>query len=237
MKNPVIEFLRRSLPANKFDAIRVNRAPVYDTIYFPAAGGQGPFKWFAVPEGGSDTNAPTGQNKAREDTNVLTAGQLGNTAFIMTHIRLQAFWSPKGRQVAAISGDADLIFGEMKDSMPVLLNILRSGVFKFKVDGKTLFNIHQPFLNAPPGFGPRVDRWAVTDDSSNTYADWIAQNPEAKPWPVEKLQMIQPGQKVEASIEFPEANPGALTNLHAGANTPRLQMLCALDGFKIEESN
>lgn len=230
MKNEVLEFLTASLPPQVLERIHVAHSPRYDTVAVPSAGTSGPLRFFAVPLGGNDPNGQTNNSKTLEWTNIKSQRELGDVAFLLTSIRMLLFWQPKKRQVSGISTDADGLFDKYKNLTNVFVRYCRSGVLEIKIDEKDSFQINQPFLRCPPGFGPVVTGWAT----ATTQGSFAQQPPAKKPMTLRPFKLIKPNTKVEAELTYPNAASPALTNLYDGSSlTPRLAMRLILDGYEI----
>lgn len=230
MKSPIIAFLDATLPAAVLDRISVCHSPRYDTIAYPAAGTAGPLRFFSVPLGGTDTNGVSGNVKSLEWTNLKTQRSLGDVAFLLTQIRTQLFWQPKARQVSGIASDADGIFDKWKNLSNPYARIARSGILTLKFDEKDSFEINQPFLRCPPGFGPQISGWA----SAVKEATFAQQPPNKKPLTLSPFKLIKPDMLVQADLTYPNANAPALTNIYDGSSlTPRLAMRLIFDGYEI----
>jgi hypothetical protein len=225
--NPITDFLRANYTAAQLAGISVQRAPRYDTVRYPAAGTAGPLQFFAVPSGGVDPSSS--HTKSLEDTNIETPRSLGPVAFLMTHIRSQLFWDAKSRQVSGISSDADALFSVYKDAVEAFVDIASQGVLTIKTDDKDSYEIPQPFLRCPPGFGFDITAWAASVKQSG----FAYQSPVQKPMALSPLKLLKADQLINVSLAYPNATSPALTNIVASSYTPVLKLRVILDGYEI----
>jgi len=204
-----------------------NRYVYYDYVQYPPAGAA-EIQFFTVPLGGADPLVTT-ITKTKEQTNMNESRSFGRVNFMLKQIRTHIRVLPKARQVAGISGQASVISFEYTALMNKLVDLMRMGTMIINIGQKEYYDINQPFVTAPPGFGPIIEQNAANPGSA-IQAIWATQ--DTNPASIYQVpdQLIEAGQTFNVKISFDNANCPALTNLVNGA-TPKVEIGVIFDGY------
>lgn len=169
----------------------------------------------------------SGVAKTLEETNLSQSRQFGQTYFLLEAIRTNIQFVPKPLQPAGINDDVDLLFDTYRDWIKNFVLMTESGVLTIKFASKDYWEIPKPFLRCPPGFGLNLNEHS----SVLTYST-VAQvgNSEKDIYRVSPIQLIEPGQNVEAAIEFPDGSPVTITDSVNGT-TPLVNVGLIFDGY------
>lgn len=225
-----LQSLQARLGTADWSQWEIRRWPMYDYVVLNGAG-VNQLSFFAVPLGGAD---PVGAfAKTYEETNQGRSRSFGQVYYFIEQIRTHVQFAPKTRQPAGISGDADVIWTTYTNAMTQFTNLLRRGILNIRFGQKNYYQVRNPFLSAPPGFGIFQDHHAQVFTAGG-FADssiWVQPSPRQQDvYAVTPQQLVEPEQTVEATIDFPDGNTPVFTNLVSGA-TPVVMVGLILDGY------
>lgn len=212
-----------------------NRFVFYDYVDYPTAGTT-EIQFFAQPMGSTDTYNSS-KVKTLEQCNFPESRSFGRVGFRMRQIRTHIRVKPKARQVSAISTATNAITSGYGALMEKLFNLSLQGVLLINIGQKEFWDIGQPFLTCPPGFGPTILDFGgqKTNASSNSQALWYQQDPCSKSvYSVDPEQLIEAGQTFSARIVFDNAASPALTNIYpntSGGATPQVEIGLMFEGY------
>ena len=204
-----------------------NRFCFYDFIHYPGATNE--WNFFTVPYGAADPNKST-WIKTLEDTNMNESRSFGRVSFVARQIRTFIRTVPKGRQPAGISDQTNTIFNLYTPLMNKLADLVSMGTLVLSIGQKEYWDINQPFIACPPGFGPVIVQHG-SKQSAASQSIWFTQS-----WQPEHIyhvtpeQMIEAGQTFVCKIVFDRDLPPALTTL-VNSTTPLVQIGIILDGY------
>ena len=204
-----------------------NRYFFYDYVRYPSAG-TNEIQFCVQPVGGLDTYAQS--VKTLEQTNLPEARAFGKVGFLLQNIRTHIRILPKVRQPAGINNNATAVVQYMSGLHNVLTDLIHQGTLVITIGQKEYFDIPQPFITCPPGFGPTI--WQCPEVAGAAASgSWTIQNHQAKNiYNVTPAQLIEPGQTFSAKISFDNANSPAITNT-VNATTPYVEIGLLFDGY------
>jgi hypothetical protein len=199
----------------------------YDYVGYPTAGGL-QLQFFTNANGSTD---PTLSNvKTKEYTNCPKARSFGQVYFVIQEIRTHLRLRTKDRQPTGINNDASLIFKDIAASMSKINEIMRRGVLNITLGQKSYFDILNPLINAPPGFGLEFTNWGGSYTATAPPL-WVQQNPDIRHvHTLSPPQLIEPDQTIDATLDFPTTSP-VLTNLVSGSYSLYVDIGLILDGY------
>lgn len=212
------------------------RYSYYDYIQYPSAGAAS-IAFFNVPQGASDAynNAIV---KTAEQTNVTIARQF-NDDFILKQIRTHIRIVPKGRQAAANKAltkwitSPDAATG-LSGTCQTLARLSLQGTMLITIGQKLWYDIPQPFITCPPGFGLEHVQHAATPAASGLVeADWFVQDNNPDCIYNVPTQLIEAGQTIAVQVLFDNASSPALPNI-ASSTPANVEIGLILDGFSIQ---
>lgn len=243
MNTQVLDQLQKRFGSADFSRYQVLRGQKYDFVRLNTAG-VNQVAFFTNPIGATDpvANAP----KTLEQTNSVKSASFGQEYFAITQIRTYAGFLPKARQPAAISGDADAVWqgysGNASSAMEALNDLLHRGVLNIRLAQKLYYQIQQPFLTAPAGFGVAIQSFAAakTAAAAAKPSYWVTpDNRATSVYNIDPIQIIEPEIQIEATIDFPDLNSPAFTNtffVGPGNETPSVEVGLIFDGYVIRPS-
>lgn len=208
-----------------------NRWSFYDYVQLNPLG-DSKLQFFNIPLGQPDPNVQA-IVKTYEQTNMNEVRSFGRINFLLKQIRTHIRILPKARQVAGIGALASSIYKDYTALSEYLMAFIQQGTMLITIGQKEYFDINQPFVTCPPGFGVRIDQHASNTGAVASQASWFQQNPDAESiYTVQPEQLIEAGQTFQVNISYDNANYGALTNLMTGGTlTPKVEVGIILDGF------
>lgn len=209
-----------------------NRWSYYDYVQLAPAG-DSKLQFFNIPLGQPDPNVIT-VVKTYEQTNMNEVRSFGRVNFLLKQIRTHIRILPKSRQVTGIGALPSAVYFDYTAVTNYLANFVRQGVLLITLGQKEYFDIPNPFITCPPGFGLQIDQHgAATGAALTAQASWFQQNPNPESvYTVQPEQLIEAGQTLQVQIAFDNANYAALTNLMTGGTlTPKIEVGVILDGF------
>lgn len=230
----VLAALQASYGSALWNQWQVHRFPKYDYIRYPAAGATS-LTFMANPLGTVDPVSTL--QKTVEETNLPKSRSFGQVYYLITQIRTDVRWLAKSRQATGISDDADVIYTTMTNAMSAFRNILNRGVLNISFAQKRFFQISQPFVTCPPGYGIEIfnhsssyiaaasaytqfSLWNETSSRRDNIYDLVPQ------------QLVEPEVTIDITVDFPDGTSPALTTLVNGVS-PRLEVGVIFDGYEI----
>lgn len=205
-----------------------NRFVFYDYVQMPPAG-TNEMQFFAVPYGQNDPT--TGTLKTLEQSNCPEQRSFGRVNYLISQIRTHIRVLPKPRQITGIGDQANTIYGLMGPLMNALHNLSRQGTLVITLGQKEYFDINQPFLSCPPGFGPSIYQFGANTGGTATQALWFTQdNQPNSVYRIKPEQLVEAGQTFVVKLIFDNANTPVLTNLVNSA-TPKVEIGIIFDGY------
>jgi hypothetical protein len=205
-----------------------NRFQYYDYVRMPPAG-TNELQFFTIPYGAADP--VTTVVKTLEDTNCNESRSFGRVNFLVSEIRTHIRVDPKARQITGISNQTNAITSLYAPLMNVLASqLVHAGVLVIQLGQKEYWDINQPFIACPPGFGPDILTYGSANGTA-TQGLWFQQGsrPE-ETYRVKPEQLIEAGQTFVVKITFPHANTPTLTNL-VNSVTPKVSIGVIFDGY------
>lgn len=243
MDTAVLDMLQRRFGSADFSRYQVVRGQKYDFVRLAPAG-TNQVAFFSNPVGATDP--VSGLSKTLENTNSVKSASFGQEYFALTQIRTYAGFLPKVRQPAAIASDADAIWqgytGNAASAMEALNDLMHRGVLNIRFAQKLYYQIQQPFLYAPAGFGVAIQSFGgakvAAAAAKPTY--WATpDNRATSVYNVDPIQIIEPEIQVEVVIDFPDINSPSFTNtffVNPGNETPNVEVGVIFDGYVIRPS-
>ena len=204
-----------------------NRYCFYDYAQYPPAGTT-EMQFFTVPYGALDPVTST--VKTLEQTNMNESRSFGRVNYLICEIRTHIRIVPKPRQVTAINSLTAAIYKDYTALNNVLEDLAHMGTLIIYIGSKEYFDINQPFISAPPGFGPQIEHHAANTGGA-TQAFWFQQSPCHRDiYRIKPEQLVEAGQTFVTKITFDNAASPAITNLVNGA-TPKVEIGIIFDGY------
>lgn len=229
--SPILSVLQSQFGTIDPNQFSVMRWQYYDFIRYPAAGATS-LSFFSVAQGGVDPTSST--QKTAEQTNMPQTRQFGDSGFMAQLVRTRMRILPKGRQVAGIKNDTHLISETLTLAMPKLAEIIRRGTLNIKFSQTSFFEINQPLMKCPPGYGPRIQQYGGYFDSAGTAKStlWVQQYPKFDGvYGLDPFQFIESSTTLHITIDYPSTSP-VLTGLVDGADLA-VEIGVILDGYKV----
>jgi len=206
-----------------------NRFVFYDYVEYPPAGGT-EIQFFTQPLGSIDTYVTTKQ-KTLEQANFPESRSFGRVGFRVRQIRTHIRVLPKARQPAGISDQTNTIVNLYTPLMNRLADIVHQGVLLINIGQKEFWDLAQPFITCPPGFGPSIYSHGSLTTNTASQGLWFQQDPyPCSVYNVNPEQLIEAGQTFSARITFDNANAPSLANL-VNATTPRVEIGLMFEGY------
>ena len=206
-----------------------NRFCYYDYVRYPTAG-TNEIQFFSQPLGSVDTYN-TSVVKTLEQCNFPESRSFGRVGFRVRQIRTHIRVVPKVRQAAGISDQTNTIVSLYTPLMNKLADIVHMGVLLINIGQKEFWDLPQPFITCPPGFGPTIFSHGAQNASTATQGMWFQQDPGPKcVYNVNPEQLIEAGQTFSARITFDNANSPALTTL-VNSTTPQVEIGLIFEGY------
>lgn len=223
-----LQILQRRFGSADWRRWQAQRWQQYDWIRYPAAGTT-QLRFFSVVLGQQDPTSTLA--KTLEQTNLTKAASFGQVYYIITQIRTFPFFIPKGRQIAALENDTDLLYTTISNAMSKFVELMRRGVLNISILQKQYFDIERPFVNAPPGFGIDIQQHAASFLAAYTNSSlWARPNPDgAATYDVNPPQVVEPENNITVTIDYPTTSP-VFTGLVNSAD-PRIDVGVLFDGY------
>lgn len=208
-----------------------NRWTFYDYVQLNPLG-DSKIAFFNIPLGQPDPNVQT-IVKTYEQTNMTEVRSFGRINFLLKQIRMHIRILPKVRQVAGIAALASSVYNDYTALTEYLMGFVQQGTLLITIGQKEYFDINQPFITCPPGFGLKIDQHAGNTGALKNQASWFQMSEKAEDiYTVQPEQLIEAGQTFQCQIQYDNANYGALTNLMTGGTlTPKIEVGLIFDGF------
>jgi len=227
---PQLAALQAKMGSADFSRWTRRRYTYFDYVQMPPAGAS-EISFFAVPNGAADTYV-TSIIKGDEQTNSSKAGQFDKGHFLINNIRLHIRPFTKGRQVSGISGQASAIGYEYRAMSQLLFRLAGQGVWTFQVGSKELYDVPQPFLSMPPGFGIDIHQVSANTGAAGWGAWFQMDTDPVQVYRQDPEQLIEMGQTFKTKVLFPNANSPVFTNTVNSA-TPKVEIGLIFDGMLI----
>lgn len=206
-----------------------NRFVFYDFVRYPTAG-TNEIQFFSQPLGSTDTYN-SAVVKTYEQCNFPEARSFGRVGFRVRQIRTCIRVVPKARQAAGISDQTTTITSLYTPLMNKLADLVHMGVLLINIGQKEFWDLPQPFITCPPGFGPFIQDHGSDTTNSGSQAMWFTQDPTPQSvYNVNPEQLIEAGQTFSARITFDNANSPAVTTL-VNSTTPQIEIGLMFEGY------
>lgn len=206
-----------------------NRFCFYDYVRYPTAG-TNQIQFFSQPLGSTDSYVTT-VTKTYEQCNFPEARSFGRVGFRVRQIRTHIRVVPKCRQAANISDQTNTIVSLYTPLMNKLADLVHMGVLLINIGQKEFWDLPQPFITCPPGFGNSIFSHGSQTTNSGSQGMWFQQdNAPYSVYNVNPEQLIEAGQTFNAQITFDNANSPAVTSLVNGT-TPQIEIGLIFEGY------
>jgi len=187
-------------------------------------------QFFTQPQGSTDTYNSS-KVKTLEQCNFPEARSFGRVGFrvrqIRTHIRIKS----KGRQPTGIGDQTTTIVSLYVPLMNALADLVCQGTLLINIGQKEFWDINQPFITCPPGFGPSIIQHGSATTNSGSQGMWFKQDSgPLSVYSIDPEQLIEAGQTFSARITFDNAASPVLTNLVNSA-TPQVEIGLIFEGY------
>lgn len=221
----IISQLQNRIGSANWQNWQTHRWQFYDYVRYNVAG-VSQLQFFVNPQGAADPVSTNG--KSLEETNCPKARSFGQVYFVIQQIRTHIDLLPKSRQATGIKDQNNLIGNLWSPTMKTLERLSHQGVLNIKIGQKDYYDIDQPFINCPPGFGPQITQHASYANTSPSV--WFLQSDRlGDVYNVTPPQMIEPEQTIDLTIDFPNANSPAIAQVNS--TDVRLNIGVILDGY------
>jgi len=228
----LIRELQKRIGSANWSKWQMTRWSFYDYIRYTVAG-VSELNFFANSLGTADPVSTLA--KTFEQTNVSKSRSFGQVYYVLHQIRTHISLLPKQRQTANTIAFTFATLSHYRGVYQRIVDLMQSGVLQIKLGQKDYFEIPQPFINCPPGFGLELDETAVASTVALTHQNYIAQQDPspAAVWNVVPQQLIEPEQTIEAKIIFPNGTSTAFTSAIGGTEDPRIDIGLLFDGYVV----
>ena len=224
----IVQYLQERFGSADWSRWSMHRWSFYDYVRLTNAG-TSQLTFFVNPRGATDP--VSGSAKTDEQTNMEKSRAFGQVYYIIRQIRTHIHPLSKNRQPAAISALTGLLTESTgwHAANPELVQLSKQGVLRLDIGQKGYFELEQPFLNAPPGFGVDITQHAA-NGTATAISSWYQQSPwAADVYGIDPEQLIEPEQTFDCRIEFPNGNTPTIPQI-ASAD-PNIDVGVLLDGF------
>ncbi|MDE2102590.1 MAG: hypothetical protein KGL39_35410, partial [Patescibacteria group bacterium] len=188
-------------------------------------------QFFTQAQGATDTYNSS-KVKTLEQTNCPESRSFGRVGFRVRQIRTHIRVKPKNRQVAGISALTDAITNEYVLLMNALADLVHQGVLLISIGQKEFWDLTQPFITCPPGFGNTIIQMGSSTGNSGSQGMWFQQcHYPGAVYQVNPEQLIEAGQTFSARLTFDNAASPALTNLVRSVYTPQVEIGLIFEGY------
>ncbi len=204
-----------------------NRFTFYDYVQYPHLGTTS-MQFFTIPYGSADPETST--VKTLEQTNMPESRSFGRVNFLINQIRTHIRLVPKGRQPSGISSLTAVVYNQYAALMQKLVDLAGMGTLVMNIGQKEYFDINQPFVNAPPGFGPTIIQHAAAPGGASQAFWFVQDNRPSQIYRVKPEQMVEAGQTFNVQIAFDNAASPATTTL-VNSTTPLVEIGVLFDGY------
>jgi len=241
----ILDQLQRRFGSADFSRYQIVRGQKYDFVRL-APGGTNQVSFFSNPIGSGDPLV-TNVSKTLEQTNSVKSASFGQEYFALTQIRMYVGFLAKNRQ-AALSAQASLIYqgytSLANSAMERMNELLHRGVLNIKFAQKLYYQIQQPFLTAPAGFGIDIQSAGAAKLTAAVVKDNYfirSDNRGQSVYNVDPIQIIEPEIQVEVTLDFPDGNSPTFSNTAALDDnttqaTPDVEVGVIFDGYVIRPS-
>jgi len=225
----ILSVLTAKLGSADWSKWQIQRWCYYDYVRYPSAGAA-QLNFFANALGSNDPVSTLA--KTMEQTNLQKPRTFGQQYFIIRQIRTHLNLAPKARQTSTTAALADFSYSQQAASA-FLAQLAGLGVLNIKIGQKDYFDVEQPFMFCPPGFGlGEVNPAAALVGANGEYSNTTFQqsNDIRDVYALTPPQLIEPEQTFEATIDFPYANSPAATAKY-GSEPLVLDVGLIFDGY------
>ena len=243
----ILDQLQRRFGSADFSRYQVVRGQKYDFVRLNTLG-TNQVSFFSNPIGATDPIGTT--SKTLEQTNSVKSASFGQEYFALTQIRMYAGFLPKARQATAIGLANSVIFQGFtslaNSAMERFNDLIHRGVLNVKFAQKLYYQIQQPFLTAPAGFGidiPSAGCAKLFGGVTNVRDNYFLRcdNRGQSVYNVDPIQIIEPEIQIEVTLDFPDANSPVFTSTFALDDnttpaTPSIEVGVIFDGYVIRPS-
>lgn len=208
-----------------------NRFVFYDYVRLPTAG-TNEMQFFTAPTGTTDTYN-SAVVKTLEQCNFPEARSFGRVGFRVRQIRTHIRIVPKNRQATGINNQANTIVSLYTPMVALLMDLVTQGTLLINIGQKEFWDLNQPFITCPPGFGNTILSHGSQTTNSGSQGLWFQQycGPDAV-YAVDPEQLIEAGQTFTCRITFDNANSPVFTTTVNGT-TPAIEIGVLFEGYVI----
>jgi len=241
----ILDKIQQRFGSADFSRYQVVRGQKYDFVRLNPLG-TNQVSFFSNPIGSSDPIS--GVSKTPEQTNLVKSASFGQEFFVVTQIRTYAGFLAKARQPTAAVNATSIIYQGYTSlavsAMERMNDLLHRGVLNVRLAQKLYFQINQPFINAPAGFGIDIASAgaaklaaAVVKDNYFVRSDSRSQSV----YNLDPVQMIEPEIQIEVSLDFPETVSPVFTSTgvlddNTTTFTPSVEVGVIFDGYVVRPS-
>jgi hypothetical protein len=259
MNLAILDSLQRRYGTADWSKYQAIRGTKYDTVRVRVTG-TNQLQFFSNPIGAGDPGSfVTPFSKTLEQTNLVKSASFGQEYFALTQIRTHVNFAPLARQTVSTFGTNFVYRGYTardNSAMEKLWDLMHSGILNISFGQKLYYQIQQPFLNAPAGFGLNIASLASsrtgTGDPGATPTPTGENDPQGQNWlalvsdrfdsvyNVDPVQIIEPEVQISATIDFPDNNTPDFTNSALTTAdltfSPIVEAMLVFDGYIIRPS-
>ena len=249
MNLAILDALQRRFGTADWSKYQPLRGVKYDTVRLRVTG-TNQLQFFSNPIGAGDPgSAVTPFSKTLEQTNLVKSASFGQEYFALTQIRTYIGFSPIARQ--NFTAGTNFVYrgysAITNGAVEKLWDVMHGGVLNISFGQKLYYQISQPFINAPAGFGFNVatlasSRTGVAAETDTQGQNWLPAVSDRfdSIYNVDPVQIIEPEVQISATIDFPDANTPdfsntVLTTADAQAS-PIVEATLVFDGYIIRPS-
>jgi hypothetical protein len=249
MNANILDALSRRFGTANWERYQPLRGVKYDTVRLRMTG-TNQLQFFTNPIGAGDPgSAVTPFSKTIEQTNLVKSASFGQEFFVLTQIRTHVGFAPLARQ--NFTPGTNFVYrgysALANSAMEKMWDLMHSGVLTISFGQKQYYNISQPFINAPAGFGLNVaslasSRTGVAAETDPQGQHWLAQcaGDFGGIYNVDPIQIIEPEVQISAVIDFPDNDTPNFTNsVLTTADTtasPIVEATLFFDGYIVRPS-
>ena len=242
----ILDALQARFGSADFTKYQVIRAQKYDLVrYQSASATTGPtsLSFFSNPLGSQD---PNGTQKTLEQTNLVKTASFGQEFFAVAQIRTWFGLLHKARQPSPLNTNTNTIYqaytSRAGSTMERFNDLAHRGVLEIKLAQRLYWQLQQPFITAPAGFGLTINSPGVAKLTAAPRKDnyWVRSNTiPTNVFVVDPIQIIEPEIQIEATLTFPDgAGPNFYQSAASSDNTtavnmPAVEVGLIFDGYTI----
>lgn len=226
-----LQALERQYGTEDRSRFRVRRWCHWDWVRYPVAGTT-QLSFFTNPQGSVDPVSSL--TKTREQTNLNKANEF-DEAFVFVQCRTHIHLLPKKRQASAIQAIDDFYAGAANGVNDALTELAQQGVLSISFGDKRYYDISQPFLRAPAGFGPDVETipvLAAANDAATNNRMFFNDNDPSDAYQIDPITVIERGQTMSVRLDFPNGTSPTIPQVESADVAVNVGVL--FYGFKVE---